>query len=222
MNCIEFKNISIGRNNALIDAINFKVKAGTLLIFTGKNGTGKSTFLKTIAGLIKPLSGSVVFNNQNIHLLTYNQRAQIIAYVNAQKHTADYIKIIELVSLGRFPFKDKLNNETIALQCLTEMGIAHLAQKYINEISDGEFQKANIARALAQQTPVILLDEPSAFLDYPSKKELFIYLNKIAIEQQKIIICPTHDIELSQYAGNLFWHLEDNKLTESAKQEAWL
>lgn len=219
---LQFENITIGRNNILIDAVNLKVNAGTLLILTGKNGSGKSTFLKTIAGLIKPLSGVVYCQGKNIHLLTYNERAQLIAYVNTQKNTADYIKVIELVSLGRFPFKDKLNNEEKAMQALEQMGIAHLAYKYINEVSDGELQKANIARALAQNTQVILLDEPSAFLDYPSKKELFIYLKKIAIEQQKIIICPTHDIELSQKAGNLFWHLEDNKLTESNTQEAWL
>jgi len=220
--CLEFKNTIIGRNEILIEAINLKINVGTLLIFTGKNGSGKSTLLKTIAGLLKPLSGEINYNQKNIHSLSFNERAQLIAYVNTQKTTVEYIKVKELVALGRYPFKDKLNIELMVSKSLKQMDIEHLANKYTNEISDGELQKANIARALAQNTPIILMDEPSAFLDYPSKKELFSTLKNIAIEQQKIIVCPTHDIELSKAVGNLFWHLEDKKINVSSSQIAWL
>ncbi|NQW43669.1 MAG: ABC transporter ATP-binding protein [Bacteroidetes bacterium] len=219
---LEISHCVIGRKEALIQSFSNIVESGNVVILTGKNGSGKSTLLKTIAGLILPISGQIKYNNQSIHAFTFAERAKLIAFVNTHKLSDEYIKVIDLVTLGRYPFNEKYKHSEITEKALATLGISHLANKYINEISDGEFQKANIARALAQDTPIILLDEPSAFLDYPSKKELFFNLQNIAVEEHKIIICPTHDIELSKTVGTLFWHLENGIITETLEQIAWI
>jgi iron complex transport system ATP-binding protein len=219
---LEISQCVIGRKGALIQSFSSVVEDGHVIILTGKNGSGKSTLLKTMAGLIKPISGQINYNQQSIHTYTFAERAKLIAFVNTHKVSDEYIRVIDLVTLGIHPFNEKHKNTELINKALNTLGINHLADKYINEISDGEFQKANIARALAQDTPIILLDEPSAFLDYPSKKELFLNLKKIAQEEHKIIICPTHDIELSKAVGTLFWHLENGIITETKEQKAWI
>ncbi len=104
---------------------------------------------------------------------------------------------------------------------IREMGIESIQNKFLNEISDGELQKAAIVRALVQDTPFLLMDEPSAFLDYPSKKHLFSLLKATAFEKNKIVICATHDVELAAKSGTHFWHLDDKTITISDHSIAW-
>jgi iron complex transport system ATP-binding protein len=216
-------NLNIGRKQILISNINSNIKKGELLILSGLNGCGKSTLLKTLAGILPPLSGSVHINQTPIsNLLSVN--AKLVAFVNTERISEDIIRIEDLVTFGAHPFYTVTHLtevQNMVDEALEIMNINHLRDKFLNTISDGEWQKANIARALVQNTPVILLDEPSAFLDYPSKIKLFKDLRQLCEKKNILLIVSTHDIDLANQYGTLFWHIHNKQLTESKKPQQW-
>lgn len=222
---IESLGISRGER-VLVQPFNASLKAGALVILTGANGSGKSTLLRTLVGLRSEASGEIRFNGQNINAISAMDKAQLIAFSNSKKIDDEYIRVIDLVRLGRYPylrvFKAGNEDETLIERSMKSMGITHISHKFLNQISDGELQKASIVRAFVQDTPFLMFDEPSAFLDYPSKKALFETLRHMALEQNKIILCATHDIELAAMYGTEFWHIADQVLNISAQQKAWL
>ncbi len=130
-----------------------------------------------------------------------------------------------MVAFGRFPYGQKIWNDvesdTYVQEALRLMKIEHIADKYLNSISDGEWQKANVSRVLAQNTPLILMDEPTAFLDYPSKIQLLKDLKEIALDKNKVIIISTHDIELATNYGTLFWHIDKGHFISSTEPIPW-
>jgi iron complex transport system ATP-binding protein len=219
---LQAKNLTIGyeKSNPLIEGINFDCAAGTLVILLGVNGIGKSTLLKTLCGLLDPLNGTVSFDERNIFDTPPNERAKLISGVFTGRDFDPYISVREFVTLGRYPYtnwlgsltdsdKDKINH---ALQTL---GLSHLADKKVHQISDGERQKTLIAKALAQDTPIIIMDEPTAFLDYKNKAELLDTIRHLASGQNKIIIISTHDISSSlPYSDKAFLISESGKFIE--------
>lgn len=203
INKLLLKNLACGYHfdDCLQSNINIEIKEGTLVTLIGRNGSGKSTFLKTIAGFLLPLEGEVLLNNKNLYSLPIKERAMKMAVVFTERPQLANMRVFDLVATGRIPytgFWDKKSNEDIQIinESLEQCGILNLSQKFTDSVSDGEFQKAMMAKALAQNTNVILLDEPTAFLDYPSKVELIKLLVKMVREQGKIIIVSSHDIEL--------------------------
>lgn len=200
-------DISIGythkKGNALISAnINLTLKKGKLISLIGANGIGKSTLLRTITGIQKTLSGTVLLNGQNIHKLDSLTLAQNLSVVLTEKLPPSNLTVFELIALGRQPYTNwigKLTELDIAKvnEAMEQTQISHLAAKKHYEISDGQLQKVLIARALAQDTPLIILDEPTTHLDLLHKVALFKLLKKLTQETQKCILFSTHDIDMA-------------------------
>lgn len=220
---LQARDLTIGheKNKPLISGINFCCDAGDLIILLGVNGIGKSTLLKTLCGLIDPVSGSLFYDKTDIFGISANDRAKLISGVFTGRDFDPFISVREFVSLGRYPYTNWLGSMTDTdakkvNEALTVLGLDALSEKKINRISDGEKQKTMIAKALAQDSPVIVMDEPTAFLDYKNKAELLGTIKKLSKEQNKIIILSTHDISSSlPYCDKAFLITESGKFIES-------
>jgi len=216
--------LSIGyqRDKVLIGDINFECSTGELILLLGVNGIGKSTLLKTLCGLLHPLSGTISWDAHEIFSMEANERAKLISGVFTGRDFDPYISVREFVRLGRYPYTNWLgslsaDDQQRIDQALHTLSLGHLADKKVHEISDGERQKTLIAKALAQDTPVIIMDEPTAFLDYKNKAELLHTIQKLASEQGKTIIISTHDISSSlPYSARAFLITEAGHFIESA------
>jgi iron complex transport system ATP-binding protein len=182
--------------------LNIILKRGKLTALIGENGIGKSTLLRTITGIQKPLSGTVHLNQKNIHELDNLKLAQNLSVVLTEKLPPSNLTVFELVALGRQPYTNwigKLTRQDIEKinEALSLTQISHLASKKHYEISDGQLQKVLVARALAQDTPLIILDEPTTHLDLLHKVALFKLLKKLTQETEKCILFSTHDIDMA-------------------------
>ena len=197
-----------GKKKKLVnEGLQLSLKPGEVTCLLGLNGAGKSTLLRTLCGFQKPLGGSI--HLQGKPLTDYSQRlfSLTVGVVLTEKTNAGGITVYELVSLGRHPYTGffgqlKKKDHEIIRQSLEAAGISHKAKNYVSELSDGERQKAMIAKALAQQCPLILLDEPTAFLDVTSRIETMVLLRKLAREQHKAILLSTHDLDLAIQMGD--------------------
>ncbi len=193
-------DLSVGyQQRALLSGIDFTAGSGQLILLLGINGIGKSTLLRTLCGLLPPVAGQIQINGRDISALSPPDRARLISGVFTGRDFDPFITIRELVTLGRYPYTDwaaRLSaTDTAAIERAIEIaGISHLAHKKINQVSDGERQKALIAKSIAQDTPVIIMDEPTAFLDYKNKAELLRTIRMLATAHAKTILLSTHDI----------------------------
>lgn len=227
---LHIDQLRFGRQNALCQAFSAQLDQSGLIILSGKNGVGKSTLLKTLAGLLPVLSGFVSIQNialpvtasKSFSFFRSNQHfhnlSQVLAYTNTERVKEDYITVGDLIRYGQYPYLSQASaqiNQTLFDETVNMLGLNPLLNKYLNVISDGEWQKANIARTLLQDTPIILMDEPSAFLDYEAKSQLFGELKNIASSKNKLIIVSTHDLDLANRYGTHFWHIQDGTLQAS-------
>lgn len=206
-NILSTSNLSIGyktknAENSIASNLNLNLQVGKLISLVGANGIGKSTLLRTLTGIQKPLSGTIFLNKKDIQNYTTIELAQNLSVVLTEKLPTSNLTVFELIALGRQPYTDwlgKLSDEDVTkintAISLTE--IAHLSNKKHHEISDGQLQKVLIARALAQDTPLIILDEPTTHLDLLHKVSVFKLLKKLSQETQKCILFSTHDIDLA-------------------------
>ena len=212
---VELSNLSIGyatRQGPRVVAnhIEGHIHRGRLTCLLGENGVGKSTLLRTLAAFQPPLSGDIVL--EGLPLGQYDKRrlARTIGIVLTEKPDVRQMTVRELVEMGRAPytgFWGRLNDadHQACDEAIEMTGIAHLVHRHIHSLSDGERQKVMIAKALAQQTPIIYLDEPTAFLDYPSKVEMLLLLRRISHEAQKTVFLSTHDLELALQVADTVW-----------------
>ena len=197
------QSLSIGYSHKVIAAdINAQIKGGELTCLTGRNGTGKSTLMRTLAGFLKPLGGSALLDGRDVSRLSPAERSHLISVVLTDRVDVDGMRVQDLVSVGRQPYtgffgKMSSDDEEVVNKAIADVGMTDFAGRQVNSLSDGERQKVMIAKALAQQTPVILLDEPTAFLDYPSKKEMFQMLSQLCHEQGKAVLVSTHDLDIA-------------------------
>ncbi|WP_353084323.1 ABC transporter ATP-binding protein [Flavobacterium sp.] len=206
-NLLTSKDLSIGyksksSEHVIAKNININLEAGKLIALIGENGIGKSTLLRTLSGLKKPLSGSVYLNERNLTDFSQVDLAQNLSLVLTEKLPPSNLTVFELIALGRQPYTNwigKLTESDLEKinQAIALTQIEHLDQKKYYEISDGQFQNVLVARALAQDTPLIILDEPSTHLDLFHKVVLFKLLKKLASESNKCILFSTHDIDLA-------------------------
>lgn len=204
---LQTSDLKIGytsKNSSIVVAkdLNIALKKGKLIALIGANGVGKSTLLRTITGIQKPLSGTVALNQKNIHEIDNLTLAQNLSLVLTEKLPPSNLTVFELVALGRQPYTNwigKLTSEDYdkVNDALALTQISHLASKKHFEISDGQLQKVLVARALAQDTPLIILDEPTTHLDLLHKVALFKLLKKLTQETQKCILFSTHDIDMA-------------------------
>jgi len=193
---------SKAQTKVIASDVSIHLNQGKLIGLVGANGIGKSTLLRTLTGIQKSLSGTVLLNEKPIDSFEPLALAQQISVVLTEKLPPSNLTVYELIALGRQPYtnwlgklaeEDKIQIENAI--SLTEIG--HLIHQKYYEISDGQLQKVLIARALAQDTPLIVLDEPATHLDLLHKVSLFKLLKKLTVETQKCIMFSTHDIDLA-------------------------
>lgn len=206
-NILHTKNLSIGYTTkkavvVVASNLNLNLSKGQLISLIGANGIGKSTLLKTLTGIQKPIQGAIFLNGNDIQSLKIGAIAQNLSLVLTEKLPPSNLTVFELVALGRQPYTNWIGKLSVldlekiewAIQ-ITE--IKHLQDKKHYEISDGQLQKVLIARALAQDTPIIILDEPTTHLDLLHKVSLFKLLKKLTVETNKCILFSTHDIDMA-------------------------
>lgn len=206
-NILTTSNLNIGYKSkrsvtTIAENLNLNLEAGKLIALIGANGIGKSTLLRTITGIQSPLSGDIFLNDKNINTYKPLELAQNLSLVLTEKLPSSNLSVFELIALGRQPYTNWIGTLTQTdidkvQEAMQLTQIEHLADKRHFEISDGQLQKVLIARALAQDTPLIILDEPTTHLDLLHKVSLFKLLKKLTQETQKCILFSTHDIDLA-------------------------
>ena len=216
---LHFNNLTIGyrkgrREVVVASGLSATLERGKLTCLLGRNGTGKSTLLRTLAGLQPPLNPQL--STVNCQLSTLNCQPSV-ALVLTQRPDLRNFTVEEVVGLGRTPHTNfwgtlRADDRRIVAESLQLVGIEALANRPFETLSDGEQQKVMIAKALAQQTPMIFLDEPTAFLDFISRRELFTLLKRLAHDHGKAILLTTHDLALAEEFADTTWLLEDGKL----------
>ena len=200
---IRFNNLSLGYGlRTLIDSLTGEVRCGELTALVGRNGTGKSTLLRAIAQLGEIYSGDIFLNGKPIGDISPAELSTLVAFVTTDKVRIANLRCRDVVALGRAPYTNWIGrmqqqDNEIVEQALASVGMSDYADKTMDRMSDGECQRIMIARALAQQTPIILLDEPTAFLDMPNRYELCTLLRKLAHEENKCIFFSTHELDIA-------------------------
>lgn len=213
---LSLSDLSIGyqqkQNKTVICSnLNATLNKGSVAVLVGANGIGKSTLLRTAAGFLKPISGHVLLNgNTDIHHITSSELSKSISVVLTERSDVEYLSVYDAVSFGRMPYTGMLgsmnsDDRQIVDSSLALTGVDNLKNRTLDTLSDGQRSRVMIAKALAQQTPVILLDEPSAFLDYPGKEELMLLLRNLAHNENKAILISSHDIDMVKRYADLFW-----------------
>lgn len=219
---VSAQNLSIGyrlkkgKQKVVHSDLDIQLFSGEVTSLLGLNGAGKSTLLRTLCGFQAPLSGNVKLLNKPLSEYTQTEFALNVGVVLTDKTNAGGLTVNELVSLGRHPYigffgRMKDRDRSIVEEAMEAVGIGYKASSYVSELSDGERQKVMIAKTLAQECPVIMLDEPTAFLDITSRIEIMLLLHKLATEQKKAILLSTHDIDLALQWSDSLWLLGKDK-----------
>ncbi len=226
---LQARNISIGykigkQRKIVLSNINLLSNQKQTIAMIGENGVGKSTLLRTIAGLQSIINGDLLINNKNIANYKQHEIAKLISYVSTSNNNLPNLTVSELISLGRFPHTNwigKLEHEDkkIINNSLELTEINHLLNKKITEISDGEKQRVMIARAFTQNTDIIILDEPTAFLDLANKHHLSFIINKLSKEENKLVIFSTHDLNIAIKYADIIWLMLEDKIIVGAPED---
>ena len=199
---IGIENTEIGFDASLFSIPEMDFDQGKVHILMGKNGIGKSALLNTLSGLIPPIEGVITFDGKALSDYTYKHLAKKIAFVRSNVKGVPFLTVDAFLLLGRYHYKTFLREHRAEDYALIEkakdlFGIAHLAEKFTNELSSGELHLCAIAKAYVQQTDYILLDEPTSHLDYANKLKVYDLLGKMAEEHNRGIIISTHDLDLA-------------------------
>ena len=213
-----------GHEKVIASHLNAAINRGELTCLLGRNGIGKSTLLRTLSAFQPKLGGSVLMHEREIDDYTDKELSREIGIVLTEKPDVQNMTVTELVGMGRSPytgFWGTLDDEDkrVVDEAIRLVSIEELASRMVHTLSDGERQKVMIAKALAQQTPVIYLDEPTAFLDFPSKVEMMQLLHRLAVEEQHTIFLSTHDVELALQLADCLWLMEPDMLSVGTPQE---
>ncbi|NWF67750.1 MAG: ABC transporter ATP-binding protein [Chloroflexi bacterium] len=220
------ENLSVGyaRRTVLAD-ITAALLPGELVCLIGANGVGKSTLLRTLAGMQPPLAGRALLLGDEVQRLDLRARAKRLSLVLTERVDAGMMTAYALVALGRYPHTDwsgrlSAHDDAVVRRALAAVGASDFAQRNIDELSDGERQKVFIARALAQEPAVILLDEPTAWLDVPRRAEIMRVLRVLAHESGRAVLLSTHDLDLALRSADRLWLLaHDGRLHVGAPED---
>jgi iron complex transport system ATP-binding protein len=208
----------------LLPPLNAFALRGELIAVVGQNGIGKSTLLRTITGLQDTMGGTVYLQGKALVEYTRHNLAQFIGYISTEPVRVSNMKVFDLVSLGRYPYTNWIgkfsstDNEIVA-DAIEKVGMQHLTGRYINELSDGERQRAMIARVLAQDTDIMVMDEPTAFLDIKSKYEIVHLLHDLSKNKGKTIIFSTHDLPTAISESDKIWLTLKDSFIEGAPED---
>ena len=198
------------RQHIVATKITAQLRAGELTCLLGPNGAGKSTLLRTLAAFQPALGGEMLLDGQPLDSYTTQQLAMRLGIVLTERPDIKGMRVREMVAMGRSPYTGfwgrlTADDETTVEEAIHQVGIEELEHRMVHTLSDGERQKVMIAKVLAQQTPIIFLDEPTAFLDFPSKVEMMLLLRRLAHEMQKTVFLSTHDLELALQTADRLW-----------------
>lgn len=193
--------------------LNLNLKRGELVCLIGPNGSGKSTLIRTLTGIQPPLCGDIILCDRNIGDFSPEEKARTLSVVLTSQVQAGYLTAFDIVALGRFPYTNWAGTLTgpdrdIVLAALASVGAGDLAGRFIHEMSDGERQKIMIARALAQEPELMVLDEPTAYLDLPHKIETMRILRSVAQKTKKSILLSIHDLNLAIRCADQLWIID--------------
>jgi iron complex transport system ATP-binding protein len=214
---LQVKDLHIGYvDKEILSGLNFSIDKGELIGLVGSNGVGKSTLLKTIIGSLEPLSGEISLNGKTLRSISRQELSKLISVVLTDKLGGFNLTVFDVVAAGRIPYLNAFgqlakNDIEVVNHSLETIGISNIAQNSFDELSDGQRQKVLIAKSLAQQTPVILMDEPTAFLDFESRVQLFSLLKQLVKEQQKTVIVSSHDLDVLFRNADKVLYLKGNR-----------
>ena len=234
MPSITLRNLSVGYQHprrtpaTVLAQLNATLHAGQLTCLLGANGIGKSTLLRTLAAFQPPISGQMCYYSDEqaapINLATLSQArlARLVSVVLTAKPSVENLSVEQIVALGRSPYTNiwgtlHADDRRMVDWAMDAVGITNLRHRLVQTLSDGERQKMMIAKALAQDTPVILLDEPTAFLDYKSKVEVLGLLARLAHETNKMVLLSTHDLEQAVHAADALWVVAKQQLGDGTQ-----
>lgn len=222
---LRLQQLTTGYGKTVVSSqLSCTLPTASLTVLMGTNGAGKSTLLRTLAGFIRPISGSVCCGENNITHLTPRELAKTLSVVLTFRPTADALTVQQVVEMGRMPYAQffakstPVDAQTIerAMQLTQTQDLAH---RFVNTLSDGERQRVFIAKALAQNTPIILLDEPTAFLDFPAKVHTMKLLSELAHAEGKSILLSTHDVELALRFADTLWLLSADGIVSGTPKQ---
>lgn len=225
MTAITTNRLTVGyRGHRVVEDISLSLPCGRLVCLLGPNGAGKSTLLRTLCGFLPPIAGTVTISGSDITTMSAAEVARLVSVVLTDRPLTPSLTAAEMVGMGRAPytgFWGRLSDDDRRLvsEAMQTVGIAPLATRRMGRLSDGERQKVMIAKALAQHTPVIVLDEPTAFLDYPSKVAVMKTLARLAHDEGKTILMSTHDLELAAQLGDELMKIENKHIRKITADE---
>ncbi len=200
---IQLHQLSVGyANRTLLAEVSTRFSAGRLTALVGRNGSGKSTLLRALAGLSPAQGGTIHLAGESLRHMEPSQLARAVAFVTTDRIRIANLSCRDVVALGRAPYTNwigrmQAEDEAIVMESLRQVGMERYATHTMDRMSDGECQRVMIARALAQQTPIILLDEPTSFLDMPNRYELCSLLAELAHREAKCILFSTHELDIA-------------------------
>ena len=219
--CLETQDLCIGyhacsQRKPVASEINLQLYSGRLTCLIGANGIGKSTLLRTLAGLQKPLKGNVIIDDTPMTQFSAQELARKISIVLTDQSHPGNLQVDQVVGLGRLPYTNWLgslseHDKLIVIESLGKTNALHLTKRGFGELSDGERQKVMIARALAQEPEVMILDEPTAYLDWPNRVDLLMNLKSIAKDTNKTILISSHDLDLVLQIADQIWLMDFQK-----------
>lgn len=225
MTAITTNRLTVGyRGHRVVEDISLSLPCARLVCLLGPNGAGKSTLLRTLCGFQPPIAGTVTISGSDITTMSAAEVARLVSVVLTDRPLTPSLTAAEMVGMGRAPytgFWGRLSDDDRRLvsEVMQTVGIAPLATRRMGRLSDGERQKVMIAKALAQHTPVIVLDEPTAFLDYPSKVAVMKTLARLAHDEGKTILMSTHDLELAAQLGDELMEIENKHIRKITADE---
>lgn len=224
---IEIRNAIIGYNEPLFRVDSMQLEKGNVYALIGRNGVGKSTFLNTLLGYKYLLSGTISINEKELKQMSLKSISDEISFVGSKFDGVEFLTVFDFVALGKFPNSNWIGQiskeeKNEIREVIEEFQLSHLKDKFTTEISDGERQLSAVARAFVQGTDIIVLDEPSAFLDYINRKRIIDLLLNLSNQKNKCILISTHDLDLAFEAGLNFLAIHDGvleKIKASKKSE---
>lgn len=225
----ETLDLSIGYStrkkvSIVMEHLSLQARQGELVALIGRNGTGKSTLLRTLTGLQPALGGSVRLQGRDLHSIGSSQLPRIVSFTSTEPVAMRNIRVRDVVALGRFPFTNWIGSLTVedeeaVSEALEATGLLTLAGRSIDNISDGERQRTLIARSLAQDTSLLVMDEPTAFLDLPSRYSIVSLLRQLTRDRNKCVIYSTHDLDTAINEADRIWLMTGEGIAEGAPED---
>ena len=200
----------------LSSALNVTMKSGTLICLVGKNGVGKSTLLRTLSGFQPALEGDMLLDGKAMLSFDRRKMSETVSVVLTEHSAIQDMNVAEIVAMGRMPYTNfwgtlRREDKKIVAEAIESVGMTAFTNRPMTRLSDGERQKVMIAKAIAQETPIIFLDEPTAYLDYPSKIQMMLLLHRLAKALKKTIFMSTHDLEHALQVADQVWLLDQRE-----------